>query len=199
MKRAFDIFVSSAALLLASPLMLAIAVLVWLDSRGPIFFAQERVGRAFRRFRIWKFRSMRASRGGPEITVRGDSRVTRVGALLRATKLDELPQFWNVLVGDMSLVGPRPEVPKYVEMYRDRFSAILKVRPGITDTGSIVYRHEEKLLAAAAEPERFYREVVLPRKLAIAADYVERQSLALDLRILFRTVAAVVSPGSAKC
>ena len=197
MKRLFDIVISAAVLLLGLPLLLGIAVLVWADSGRPVLFSQERVGRAFRRFRIWKFRSMRTNAEGPAITVSGDHRLTRVGAFLRAAKLDELPQFWNVLAGDMSLVGPRPEVPVYVELYRLQYARILQVRPGITGLGSIAYRHEEKLLALAAEPERYYREVVLPNKMRLAADYVERQSFAQDLRILFRTVAVVLELG--KC
>jgi lipopolysaccharide/colanic/teichoic acid biosynthesis glycosyltransferase len=193
MKRAFDMVVSAAALLLGSPLLLAIGVLVWVDSGRPILFSQERVGRGFQRFQIWKFRSMRTADGGPAITVAGDSRVTRAGAYLRAAKLDELPQLWNVLAGDMSLVGPRPEVPHYVEMYRSQYARVLRVRPGITCPGSLAYRREEELLSRAAEPERFYREVVLPRKLQLAAEYLDRQSFALDIRILFRTLAAMLT------
>jgi lipopolysaccharide/colanic/teichoic acid biosynthesis glycosyltransferase len=199
LKRAFDIVASAMALLLGWPLLLAIAVLVWVDSGRPILFSQERVGRGFRRFRIWKFRSMRPANRGPAITVAGDRRVTRAGAFLRAAKLDELPQFWNVLAGDMSLVGPRPEVPAYVELYRSQYARILQVRPGVTDPGSVAYRHEEELLASVPEPERFYREVVLPKKLQLAAQYLDRQSFALDLRILFRTLAVMLNLGSAKC
>lgn len=199
MKRAFDIVVSAALLLTASPLFAAIAVLVWFDSGRPILFSQERVGRGFRRFRIWKFRSMRPGNSGPAITVAGDRRVTRIGAFLRAAKLDELPQFWNVLTGDMSLVGPRPEVPEYVELYRAEYARVLQVRPGITDPGSVVFRHEEELLSSVKEPERFYREVVLPRKLRLAAEYVDSRSLASDVRILFRTLAVMLSSRGANC
>ena len=139
---------------------------------------------------------MRSGASGPSVTVGGDSRVTRVGAVLRAAKLDELPQFWNVLRGDMSLVGPRPEVPEYVELYRERYSKVLSVRPGITDLASLVYRSEEGILAAQADPEKHYREVVLPAKLKLAEDYMARQSLALDTAILFRTLLAVLGrPG----
>lgn len=192
MKRAFDIVASAAALLLLLPILLAIAALVWIDSGRPVFFAQERIGRSFRRFRMWKFRSMRPVDGGPQITVGGDARVTRAGRLLRACKLDELPQFWNVLRGDMSLVGPRPEVGAYVDLYHDRYRAILAIRPGISDLASLAYRHEETILSAQPDPERYYRDVVLPAKLNLADEYIGRQSLALDAQILLRTLVAAL-------
>src|ERR1035441_784968 len=178
------------------PLLIVIGALVWLDSGRPVFFSQERAGRGFKRFRIWKFRSMRANASGPRVSVAGDSRVTRLGAVLRAAKLDELPQFWNVLRGDMSLVGPRPEVPEYVELYRERYSRVLTVRPGITDLASLIYRSEEDILRGQADPEKHYREVVLAREVELAEDYMARQSLALDTAILFRTLLAVLGrPG----
>ena len=192
MKRLFDIAVSAAVLLLGMPLLIVIGALVWIDSGRPVFFAQERAGRGFKRFRIWKFRSMRADASGPPVTVAGDSRVTRLGTILRAVKLDELPQFWNVLRGDMSLVGSRPEVPEYVELYREQYSRVLTMRPGITDLASLVYRQEESILAAHPDPEKHYREVVLPAKLKLSEDYMARQSLALDVAILFRTFLAVL-------
>ena len=192
MKRLFDIAVSGAVLLLGMPLLIVIGALVWIDSGRPVFFAQERAGRGFKRFRIWKFRSMRADASGPPVTVAGDSRVTRLGTILRAVKLDELPQFWNVLRGDMSLVGSRPEVPEYVELYREQYSRVLTMRPGITDLASLVYRQEESILAAHPDPEKHYREVVLPAKLKLSEDYMARQSLALDVAILFRTFLAVL-------
>jgi lipopolysaccharide/colanic/teichoic acid biosynthesis glycosyltransferase len=135
---------------------------------------------------------MRPAAGGPLITVNGDGRVTRVGAVLRALKLDELPQFWNVLRGDMSLVGPRPEVGPYVDLYRDRYAKILTVRPGITDLASLAYRHEEKILAAQPDPQRFYCEVILPAKLDLADRYIGTQSLAMDAGILARTFVAAL-------
>jgi lipopolysaccharide/colanic/teichoic acid biosynthesis glycosyltransferase len=191
-RRAFDIVVSAAGLVLLGPLLGAVALAILWDDGRPVFFSQERVGRGFRRFRIVKFRTMRAGSNGPPITASGDHRVTRVGRVLRTTKLDELPQLWNVLRGDMALVGPRPEVPAYVEMYRGRFKNILSVRPGLTDAASICFRNEEALLARAADAQREYRERILPAKLELAEDYLRRRSLWLDLRILFQTVGAIV-------
>jgi lipopolysaccharide/colanic/teichoic acid biosynthesis glycosyltransferase len=188
LKRAVDILLSGLALLTLSPLLALIAVAIVLDSGWPVFYRQERVGRWFQRFQIWKFRSMRVSSEGPQITVGGDTRVTRLGKFLRATKLDELPQSWNVLTGDMSLVGPRPEVPEYVEMFRTRYQHILSVRPGITDIASIRFRDEEKLLAQSPEPLREYVERVLPVKLDLADEYLQKRSLRLDLLILVKTL-----------
>jgi lipopolysaccharide/colanic/teichoic acid biosynthesis glycosyltransferase len=150
------------------------------------------VGRRFGRFSIWKFRSMRASNGGPRITAAGDERVTRVGRVLRATKLDELPQFWNVLRGEMSLVGPRPEVEEYVRVYEERFRRILEVRPGITDLASIAFRDEEAVLAASADPQGCYVREILPAKLALAEEYVAKRTLGLDFLILARTAGAIL-------
>lgn len=191
MKRLLDIAVSVAVLTIGIPVLALIAGLVWMDSGRPILFSQPRVGRGFQRFRIWKFRSMRTGNQGPSLTVAGDQRVTRVGAFLRATKLDELPQFWNVLRGDMSLVGPRPEVPEYVELFREQYARILTVRPGVTDLASLAFRREEAILAAQPDPERHYREVVLPAKLKLAESYIAKQSLSTDAIILFRTFLAV--------
>ncbi len=188
LKRAIDIVGSGLALLVGLPILMAVAAAVAIDSGLPVLYRQRRVGRAFRQFHLLKFRSMVASEGGPRITVSGDSRVTRVGRFLRATKLDELPQFWNVLTGDMSLVGPRPEVPEYVEMFRIRYEHILSVRPGITDIASIRFRDEEKLLAQSAEPLREYVERVLPVKLDLADEYLQKRSLRLDLLILVKTL-----------
>jgi lipopolysaccharide/colanic/teichoic acid biosynthesis glycosyltransferase len=188
LKRAVDIVGSGLALLVGLPLLIAIAVAVAIDSGLPVLYRQRRVGLGFRQFHLLKFRSMVASEGGPRITVSGDSRVTPVGRFLRATKLDELPQFWNVLTGDMSLVGPRPEVPEYVEMFRTRYQHILSIRPGITDIASIRFRHEEKLLAQSPEPLREYVERVLPVKLDLADEYLQKRSLRLDLLILVKTL-----------
>ena len=192
LKRGLDLFVAAAALLLSVPLFALIALSVRLDSPGPVFFRQERVGRGGSVFRIHKFRTMvvDAPARGPGITVGADPRVTRVGRFLRRGKLDELPQLLDVLAGHMSLVGPRPELPGYVALYPPELRAqVLGVRPGITDPASLKYADEASLLAAAADPEREYREVLLPAKLRESADYIRRATLASDLLVLGRTLA----------
>jgi lipopolysaccharide/colanic/teichoic acid biosynthesis glycosyltransferase len=188
-KRTFDIAVSSLALLVCSPLFIVIAALVKLDSRGPVFFVQQRVGKYFRLFRIYKFRSMveDAPRQGGPITFGKDGRITRVGWFLRKGKLDELPQLFNVLKGDMSLVGPRPEVPTYVQMFRHDYEEILQVHPGITDLASLKYRDEAALLAESMNPEREYVEHVLPDKIKLAKEYVRKSSFFFDLALILRT------------
>ncbi len=190
-KRAFDLLCAGAGLLLLSPLLLGIAVWINLDSPGPVFFRQQRVGRHGVLFRIHKFRSMveAAPQTGPQITVGADPRITRAGHVLRRTKLDELPQLIDVVMGTMSLVGPRPEVPRYVAMYpaalRDK---VLSVRPGITDPASIEYRDESTLLAQADDPERVYIEQVMPAKLRFASEYIEHMSLLNDVRLIGATL-----------
>ncbi|WP_286741955.1 sugar transferase [Aquabacterium sp. UBA2148] len=194
-KRLFDLLLSSIGLLLLAPLLLLIAALVKLDSPGPVMFRQERVGRFGQPFLIHKFRTMRHEPAGQglQITVGADRRITRVGGFLRASKLDELPQLLDVWLGDMSLVGPRPEVPRYVAHYpADVREKVLSVRPGITDIASIEYRDESAVLARAVDPERAYIDEVLPHKLALAARYVERSSLWLDVWLIWRTVVAIV-------
>jgi lipopolysaccharide/colanic/teichoic acid biosynthesis glycosyltransferase len=194
-KRAFDLLGAGLALLLLAPLMLAIAASIKLDSRGPVFFRQLRVGRHGVPFRIHKFRTMvpDAPQRGLPLTVGADARITRVGQWLRRSRLDELPQFIDVLAGHMSLVGPRPEVPQYVARYpaalRER---ALSVRPGITDPASLLYLDESDLLARAADPEREYIEVILPRKLQCAADYAEHASLRSDFGVLMRTLRLLI-------
>ena len=194
-KRLFDVLSALLGLALFGLPMLAVAAWIKLDSPGPVFFRQERVGRHGKVFRIHKFRTMGvdAEARGPQLTVGADARVTRVGRVLRANRLDELPQFLDVLAGDMSLVGPRPDVPRYVEMWppalRER---VLRVRPGITDPASLQFRDEASLLAAAADPEREYRDVILPRKLAVAADYADRASLWTDLAVIGRSVGVLL-------
>ena len=196
-KRLFDLVCASVGVVLLSPLLLGIALWIKLDSNGPVFFRQQRVGRFGVPFRIHKFRTMRheaadAAALGPQLTVGADPRITRAGRSLRAAKLDELPQLLDVLAGTMSLVGPRPEVPRYVAMYpaalRDK---VLSVRPGITDPASIEYRNESALLGAAADPERVYVEQVMPAKLRHAARYVDEQSLLGDLRVIGATLRAL--------
>ncbi len=194
-KRCFDLLLSSVGLLVLSPVMLLIALLVKLDSPGPVMFRQERVGRFGRTFRIHKFRTMRHEPVGRglQITVGADSRITRVGGFLRASKLDELPQLLDVWLGDMSLVGPRPEVPRYVAHYPAELrEKVLSVRPGITDIASIEYRDESAVLARSADPEHAYIHEVLPHKLALAARYVERSSIWLDAWLIARTLWAIV-------
>ena len=195
-KRLFDLVFAGAGVLLLAPLLLAIAAWIKLDSAGPVFFRQRRVGRFGVPFRIHKFRTMRvdAPALGPQLTIGADLRITRAGRFLRAAKLDELPQLFDVLAGTMSLVGPRPEVPRYVAMYpaalRDK---VLSVRPGITDPASIAYRDESALLARAADPERVYIEQVMPAKLRCAAQYVEQRSLLGDLRLIGATLRALLA------
>ena len=194
MKRLMDMLAAGVGLLLLSPLLALVALLVRLASPGPALFRQERMGRNFRPFQILKFRTMvqdAPQRGGP-ITFGGDPRITPLGSLLRQTKLDELPQLVNVLKGDMSLVGPRPEVPRYVELFRGDYAEILRVRPGITDLASIRYRDEAAILGAAANPEEEYVRRVLPEKIRLAKEYVERRSLRLDLAIIFGTLFRLV-------
>jgi lipopolysaccharide/colanic/teichoic acid biosynthesis glycosyltransferase len=186
-KRLFDIACAATALALLAPLLLALALWVRLDSPGPVLFRQQRVGRDSRPFAILKFRTMQvnAEAAGLQITVGQDPRITRAGSWLRRSKLDELPQLLNVLRGDMSMVGPRPEVPRYVALYpTDVRETVLSVRPGITDLASLAFRDESTLLAQSPDPERTYVEVILPTKLRYACDYVQQRSLWLDLRII---------------
>jgi lipopolysaccharide/colanic/teichoic acid biosynthesis glycosyltransferase len=195
-KRSFDILVAATSLLILSPLLLIVALLVRTTSPGPVFFRQERIGRGFRPFRIYKFRSMvqDAPRQGSQVTFGADPRITRVGRFLRATKIDELPQLINVLVGDMSLVGPRPEVRKYVEMFHNDYADVLRVRPGITDPASIKYRHEAEILGRCDNPEKEYIERILPEKIRLGKEYAERPSLWLDLVIILKTLHVIGRP-----
>ena len=177
-------------LLLLSPFLIFIAMLIKLDSKGPVFFKQERMGRNFTPFLIYKFRTMRASSEseGALITVGKDRRITRIGSLLRQTKLDETPQLINILRGDMSFVGPRPEVRRFVEQFPKEYAKLLQVRPGITDLASLKYRDEASILGAADNPEEEYVRVVLPDKIRISNDYLRQSSFIFDLRVIFRTV-----------
>src|SRR5262245_35234970 len=189
MKRILDIVVSSIGLICLLPLLLVVALLIKLDSTGPVFFRQTRMGRRFRPFQILKFRTMvqDSSTRGKSITVGNDPRITRVGLFLRKTKTDELPQLINVLRGEMTFVGPRPEVPQYVELFRQDYEEILKIRPGITDLASIKYRDEAKLLGHSQDPEEEYVTRVLPDKIRLGKEYIRCSSLAFDLRLIFRT------------
>lgn len=189
-KRAFDIVVAAIGLLVLSPLMLAVALLIKIDSPGPVLFRQERVGKDFRRFHIYKFRTMvrEAPQSGALITAGADARITRVGSFLRQTKFDELSQLINVVKGEMSLVGPRPEVPRYVEMFRKDYEEILRVRPGITDTASLKYQDEGEILGRGGNPEEDYVRRILPDKVQLAKEYVGRSSFFYDLGLIARTL-----------
>lgn len=193
-KRLFDLFFASLGLVILSPLLLLMAAWVKLDSTGPVFFRQERVGQHGKTFRIHKFRTMvtDAEKRGLQITVGNDSRITRSGAFLRRYKLDELPQLIDVVIGTMSLVGPRPEVPKYVACYpADAHHLVLSVKPGITDLASIEFRDENTLLGQATDPEKAYKEQVLPIKLSYYMQYAKTHNLWLDISLIFRTLATI--------
>ena len=192
-KRLFDLCLTLPGTLLISPVLLVVAIVVKLGDRGPVFFRQQRIGLQGRPFHIWKFRTMRvdAERLGRAITVGQDSRITRVGHWLRKLKLDELPQLFNVIAGEMSLVGPRPEVPRYVELYTPEQRRVLELMPGITDPASIKYRNESEVLEQAPDPDRAYIEKIMPDKIAVNLDYAETASVMTDLGILCKTLAAL--------
>lgn len=194
MKRLMDVVGALAGLVVLSPLLGLMWLAVVAESGLPGLFRQCRAGLGGRDFMLFKFRTMTVRKGTEQGSFDAGSaaRVTRVGAFLRKTKLDELPQLWNVLKGDMSLVGPRPEVRKWVEAYPERWARVLTVRPGITDPASIEFRNEEDILAASPDPERTYREVILPRKLDLYEEYVRTRSFWGDVGILLKTVWAVV-------
>ena len=189
MRRLLDIVLSVGALIAASPILIAIGCAIYAETGGPIFFTQMRVGRNGRPFRIWKFRSMVALLNGPALTAAGDPRITRVGAFLRHTKLDELPQLWNVLRGEMAIVGPRPELPQFVDRFPERYRTLLRVRPGLVDPASLAFADEERRLAAHAEPVSFYVAQILPAKLALSARYLATRTAGSDLRLILRTIA----------
>lgn len=195
MKRLFDVFASGLGLFFLSPLFLVLAIWIKLDSPGPVFYRQVRVGRGNKDFRIYKFRSMRvgADKQGL-ITVGGhDPRITRSGYFIRKYKLDEFPQLINVFVGDMSLVGPRPEVRKYVDMYTPDQLHVLDVRPGVTSLASIRYRNENELLDKAENPDKFYIDVIMQDKLAIDLEYVQNASFWYDVKLIFKTFWEIIS------
>jgi len=193
LKRCLDLVVAIVLLLVLSPVLAVAAIAVKCSGSGPTFFRQIRVGRGGKPFEIVKFRTMRTtSSPGPLITGAGDPRVTRVGRVLRRWKVDELPQLVNVLRGEMSFVGPRPEVPRYVNMFAEQYRELLAVRPGITDIASMAFRDEETLLGRSSNPEDLYVREILPRKLALSHAYVRRRSFGLDLRLIARTVAAIL-------
>lgn len=194
MKRLFDIFVSAFGILLCTPIWLIVPIAIKLDSNGPVFYRQIRVGRYNKDFAIFKFRSMFVdSDRGSLITIGGrDSRITRVGYFIRKCKIDELPQLFNVFLGEMSFVGPRPEVRHYVDLYTPEQLRVLELRPGITDAASIKYRNENELLAAQANPEQYYVDVVLPDKLSINLAYLQHHNLWIDLRLICQTILTIL-------
>ena len=191
-KRAFDILCSFLGLTVLSPVLLVVSVLVAVTSPGGGFFRQERIGKDGRPFRIFKFRSMRKDNAGLKITTGNDSRITPVGRFLRKSKIDELPQLINVLVGDMSFVGPRPEVADYVNLYTPYQRQVLLVRPGITGLASIRFRNENDLLTASDDPNRTYVEQIMPRKIDLDLEYIPHASVFYDIKLIFQTFAVVI-------
>ncbi len=194
MKRLFDFVVSFLGLLAISPILLIVAILIVIDSKGGVFYRQVRVGKGNKDFRIFKFRTMHtdADKLGL-ITIGGrDPRVTKVGYYLRKYKLDELPQLINVLVGDMSFVGPRPEVRKYVDLYTDEQKKVLEVRPGITDLASIEFRNENEILEKQENPNQYYIDVIMPHKLGVNLEYLKKRSLLKDIGVIFKTFLAIL-------
>jgi len=181
-------------LIILAPLFLIVTILIKLNSKGPVFFRQERVGKDFKNFRIYKFRSMSSDSDskGPQITVSGDRRVTKVGKYLRRYKIDELPQLINVFKGEMSFVGPRPEVRKYVELFREDYKKLLQIRPGITDIASITYSEEEKVLASANNWEEEYLKTILPEKIRLSSQYVDSpRNVLTDVKLIIRTICKI--------
>lgn len=194
LKRLMDIVISGGALLVLWPVLVLIALAIKIDDPGPVFYRQVRVGKDGKEFRIYKFRTMvvDADKKGLQITVGKDNRITRMGAFLRKTKLDELAQLLNVFKGEMSFVGPRPEVPKYVAMYTPYQRQVLLVQPGITDYASIAYRNENDLLEGAEDPERMYIETIMPDKIELNMKYLHEISPLADIRLIFSTIIAVI-------
>lgn len=195
MKRIFDIYASFFGLVLLFPFLLIIAILIVVDSKGGVFYRQIRVGKGNKDFRIYKFRTMRPNSDKSGLLTVGahDNRITQIGSFLRKYKIDEFPQLLNVLIGDMSIVGPRPEVRKYVDMYSVEQLGVLTVRPGITDNASIEYSNENELLAKSDNPEMTYIENVMPAKLRLNLKYINEANFTTDLKIIFRTFVKIVS------
>ncbi len=193
-KRLFDIIFSAIGILLLSPLCLVIALLILLNDGFPIFFKQERIGLNFKPFKLFKFRSMYKDAAEKGLLTVGnrDQRITKIGYFIRKYKIDELPQLINVLIGNMSLVGPRPEVKKYTDLYNEEQQKILSVKPGITDYASIAYSNENELLARSNDPENTYIIEVMPHKLALNLKYIQEQSLLIDIKIILRTFKKII-------
>ncbi|MCK9414433.1 MAG: sugar transferase [Prolixibacteraceae bacterium] len=188
LKRVFDLFASFLGLIIAFPVLAVIAILIGVKMPGPVFFKQIRVGQHGKLFTMVKFRTMKINHGGSSISVRGESRITPLGATLRKYKLDELPELWNVLKGDMSFVGPRPDVPGYADQLLGEDSKILLLKPGITGPASLKYANEEELLALQPDPIRYNNEVIYPDKVRINLEYLHNQSFSMDLKIIFYTI-----------
>jgi len=194
LKRAFDIFSSASLLIFLLPIEITIALTIYIEDRESVLFKQKRIGLNHKPFILYKFRSMSSDK----ISTNGSfdagdqSRVTRIGKVLRKTKIDELPQLFNVLIGDMSLVGPRPEVKKWVDIYPQQWAFVLSVKPGITDNAAILYRNEEEILAKVMNPEMHYREIILPQKLNLYREYILNHSFTGDILIIFRTIFSIV-------
>lgn len=199
-RRALDTAFASIGLLILSPLLILVALAIRLTSPGPVLFKQVRMGKNGQPFNILKFRTMRvdAEQVGGQLTVGNDARITPIGRYLRAWKLDELPQLWNVVRGDMALVGPRPEVPKYVALYTPVQRQVLNVRPGITDPASVAFRSESEIMEGQSDPERYYVDTIMQEKLRINLEYLGRRSLLTDFRVIFRTFRAILAPGVSK-
>jgi len=194
LKRSVDIFLSGLLLALSLPFLAFAAILIKLDSPGPVIFRQVRTGKGFKRFQLLKLRTMQADAGGSPYTLGADPRITRVGRWLRKFKLDELPQLWNVLRGEMSLVGPRPVVPELAAEFRQAYTRLLAVRPGLTDPATLKYCRETELLALVPEPLRYFKTVVTPDKLQISQHYLERANLWSDLSVMARTLLVLLLP-----
>lgn len=194
LKRIFDFTASLLGIIVLCPFLLLIAILIKIDSKGPVLFRQVRVGKHGKKFKILKFRTMIADteEKGMQITVGNDYRITKLGHFLRKFKIDELPQLINVMIGDMSFVGPRPEVPRYVAIYDERQRDVLKLRPGITDLASIEYRDENTLLAESNDPEKTYIDSILPKKIELNMEYLEKMSIIYDFRLILKTILVVL-------
>lgn len=189
-KRIFDFLVSLLGIIILSPIFIIVSIAIKIDSKGNILFLQKRVGRYGKEFNIYKFRTMvtDAEKIGKQITVGNDSRITKVGTFLRKTKIDELPQLFNVLKGDMSLVGPRPEVPKYVALYNEEQKNVLNVRPGITDMASLRYRDENEILGKVENPEEYYINVIMKDKLSLNLEYIQKSNVFFDIYLIVKTI-----------
>jgi lipopolysaccharide/colanic/teichoic acid biosynthesis glycosyltransferase len=192
LKRSVDIALAGFLLTLSLPFLVVAAIVIRMDSRGPVFFSQIRVGRGFTRFRIWKLRTMRVDGAGPSFTLGDDLRVTRAGRWLRRFKVDELPQLWNVVRGDMSLVGPRPVVPDLIEGFEQAYERLLEARPGLTDPATIKYCREEECLSRVADQTLYYKTVLIPDKMRLSIGYLDRASLRTDLALMAQTAFVLI-------